>query len=63
MREKNFSKTDNVSDLVVSISCEVKLHSGSVSIYDIQIESTGLGRTSEKAYNQASNNLEIVSSK
>ena len=59
---KNFSKTDDVNDLVVNINCEVKLHHGSVSIYDIQIESTGLGNTTEKAYRQASNNLEIVSS-
>ncbi len=60
---KNFSKAENVDDLAVSISCEVKLHSGSVSIYNIQIESTGLGTTSDKAYLQASNNLEIVSSR
>ena len=59
---KNFSKTDDVNDLVVNINYEVKLHHGSVSIYDIQIESTGLGNTTEKAYRQAWNNLEIVSS-
>ena len=50
---KDFSKAQGVNDLVVSINCEVKLTADGVNLYDIEMESTGLGSTAEKAYKQA----------